>query len=158
MTMPLGTGENARAFGPRSVQDDIKIRDFLARMASCLTSGDVDTLAHLWETPVFVLDDDGAEVLDSLLDMKLFFAEAKASYHKRGIVATSADILQIEWLTQRIATVDVRWPHLDANGHERSAECATYVLRFDDSNTLRLRSVVQRGVTRAAQSGAVSRL
>ena len=87
--------------------------------------------------------------------MKLFFAEAKASYYKRGIVATSPDVLQIEWLTQRIAIVDVRWPHLDADGHERSAECATYTLRFDDSNTLRLRSVVLRGVTRAAQSGGL---
>jgi hypothetical protein len=158
MTMPLGAGENARAFGPRSVQDDIKIRDFLARMASSLTSGDVETLAHLWETPVFVLDDDGAEVLDSLQDMKNFFAAAKASYHKRGIVATSADIMQIEWLTQRIAIVDVRWPHLDASGHERSAECATYTLRFDDSNTLRLRSVVLRGVTRVSHSSVVPKL
>jgi hypothetical protein len=147
MSMPSRAIEG-RYLGPRSVEDDLKIRDFLERMGHSLTSADIDTLAELWETPVFVLSDDGARVVESIADIMRYFGEAKARYHASGIVATQPDIMHIEWLTHRIAIVDVRWPHLDRDGRERSAECATYTLCFDDANNLRVRCVVMRGVTR----------
>ena len=74
-----------------------------------------------------------------------FFSGAKDEYNAKGITSTRAELQRIEWLTRRIAVVDVRWPWLDAAGVERGEESSTYVLRRDDSGELKLQAALMRG-------------
>ena len=43
----------------------------------------------------------------------------------------------------------MRWPYLDAQGHELGAETSTYTLRRDGNGRLRLRVAVTHGVEEA---------
>jgi hypothetical protein len=101
----------------------------------------------MWETPALVISDDGAHAVDCLEDVELFFAGAKEQYSVRGITDTRADLGRVEWLTDRIVIVDVRWPYLDMHGNELGEECSTYALRLDDDGAFKLRIALLRGMT-----------
>ena len=75
-----------------------------------------------------------------------FFASAKEQYNAKGIVDTRAEIQRIQWLTEHIVVVDVRWPQLDNTGATRAAEISTYTLRRKADAGFELRVAVMRGV------------
>ena len=52
---------------------------------------------------------------------------------------------RLEWVTDRMALVDVRWPWLDADGAENGEESSTYALRRGDDGRLKIRMVVMHG-------------
>jgi hypothetical protein len=85
--------------------------------------------------------------LGTLSEVEQFFGGAKDQYNALGIVTTRADIQRLEWLTDRVVLVDVRWPYLDARGNERGEESSTYTLRRDDAGELKMQAVVMRGAT-----------
>jgi ketosteroid isomerase-like protein len=126
-------------------EGDVAVQDFLDRFAGALTAGDAATVASLWETPALVLGDEMAQVVGSRQEVERFFAGAKDEYNKRGISGTRADIQGLDWATDRIAIVTVRWPYLDSSGRERGEESSTYILRRDDQGNLKLRAAVMRG-------------
>lgn len=128
---------------------DAEVQGFLDRYAQALTAGDAREAAATWETPAVVVGDDGVHVIAGADAVERFFAGAKAHYNQRGIVDTRAEIHRLEWLTERIALVHVRWPYLDAQGRERGDEASTYVLRRDDGGDLKTRAVIMRGASRA---------
>jgi len=126
-------------------EGDAAVQDFLDRFAGALTAGDVATVASLWATPALVLGDPMAQVVGSRQEIEHFFGGAKDEYNKRGITGTRADIQRLEWATERIAIVTVRWPYLDSRGRERGEESSTYILRRDDQGDLKLHAAVMRG-------------
>ena len=131
---------------------DEEVQGFLDRFAAALTGGDTATVAGMWETPALVLGDEMGQTVESRQEIERFFAGAKEDYNRRGITGTRADIQGLEWATERIAIVTVRWPYLDDGGRERGEESSTYVLRRDDQGSLRLRVAVMRGMRGAAPS------
>ncbi|HET8580777.1 MAG TPA: hypothetical protein VFL31_07245 [Nitrospiraceae bacterium] len=70
--------------------------------------------------------------------VKESFSGAKEQYNARGITDTRPDVFGLEWVTERIAIVDVRWPYLDERGKEVGEEASTYTLRRDDAGDLKL--------------------
>ena len=74
-----------------------------------------------------------------------FFAGAKQQYNARGIVDTRPDILRLEWLTDRIAVVEVRWPYIDVSGDEIGAESSTYIVRREDDGEYMFRATIMQG-------------
>ena len=126
-------------------QNQQEIQSFLDRMARAITSGDGPAVAALWETPALVVGNDKVMPVSSSNELEQFFGGAKEQYNARGITDTRAEILHLEWPTDRIAIVEVRWPHLDANGEIKGSETSTYTLRRDDDGTLKLRTVVMHG-------------
>jgi hypothetical protein len=61
--------------------------------------------------------------------------------------ATRAEIVELDWLTHRIAIVQVRWPQLNARGKEVGEETSTYTLRRDESGGLRLQVAIMHGAS-----------
>lgn len=118
---------------------------FLERYGRALVTGDVETLANLWETPALVLADAGVLPVTTREEIVAFFSKAKASYEAQGVLTTEARVLRLEWLSERIATVEVRWPYVDAQGREMGGETSTYTLRRDESGQLRLRAAIMHG-------------
>jgi ketosteroid isomerase-like protein len=135
-----GSAKPASAFRP-----DATVQEFFDRFAHALTSGDTPTVASMWETPAFVLGDQDAQVVTAREEIEQFFSGAKEYYNAQGIADTRPEIFKLEWVTDRIVIVEVRWPYLDAQGKEAGEESSTYTLRRDDSGELKLRVVVMHG-------------
>jgi hypothetical protein len=127
------------------VPDNAAVRTLLAGLAHALTSGDGSAAAATWATPALVLCDDVALTVNSSSDLQEVFGGAKAQYNARGITDTRADILRVDWLTNRLAIVEVRWPYLTADGREVGEETSTYVIRREPDGRLAIRASVMHG-------------
>jgi hypothetical protein len=53
-------------------------------------------------------------------------------------MATRATVLALQQLSPRLASVDVRWTALDAQGREKTHETSRYVLRRGDDGQPRI--------------------
>ncbi len=127
--------------------DDAEVGEFLTRYGQALSAGDVQTIADLWNYPALVLSDEGLRAVSGREEVETFFEGSKADYAARGIESTRPDIVRLEWVTDRIALVDVRWPCLDERGLERGEEWGTYTLRVDDDGHLKLCVALLRGAS-----------
>jgi hypothetical protein len=132
----------------RTKPEHPEIQDLLDRYTRALTSSDLDTLSQVWETPAFVLSDEGAHPVASDDEVRGFFGSAAGQYRARGITDTRAEIEGVQWQTPRIAVVEIRFPWLDDKGRERGDERSTYVLARDEQDQLRVRMVIMRGASR----------
>jgi hypothetical protein len=121
------------------------VRALLARLARALTSGDGKGAAAMWATPALVLGDDMALTVSSSVDLQEVFGGAKAQYNAHGITDTRPDILRLDWVTSRLAIVEVRWPYLTADGDEVGEETSTYVIRREPDGRLAIRASVMHG-------------
>ena len=131
----------AAAAGP----DNSAVREVLDRLAGAVTAGDARAAARLWGTPALVLGDGMAWSVGTRSEIEDFFAGAKQQYNARGIVDTRPDILRLEWLTDRIAVVEVRWPYIDVSGDEIGAESSTYIVRREDDGEIMIRATIMQG-------------
>jgi hypothetical protein len=124
---------------------DLEVQVFLDRLAESLTQGDAHTVATMWQTPAFVVGDAEEHLVQAREQVEQFFSGAKQQYNSRGVTNTRADIQCLDWLTDRVALVEVRWPYLDASNSEVGEETSTYLLKRDDSGELKLRIAVMHG-------------
>jgi ketosteroid isomerase-like protein len=129
----------------RDLDDDAEVKQLLDQFARAVTSGDGRAIARLWDSPALVVSDEAVRSVASLGEVEQFFSGAKDQYNRLGIVDTRADVTRLDWATDRIAVVRVRWPWLDAEGRENGEETSTYVLRRDDAGNLKVRAVIMHG-------------
>ena len=142
MAQQFDSDPDARtAAGP----DNSAVREVLDRLAGAVTAGDARAAARLWGTPALVLGDGMAWSVGTRREIEDFFAGAKQQYNARGIVDTRPDILRLEWLTDRIAVVEVRWPYIDVSGDEIGAESSTYIVRREDDGEIMIRATIMQG-------------
>jgi len=125
--------------------DSRGVRALLARLAHALTSGDGRAAAATWATPALVLGDDIALTVKSSADLQEVFGGAKAHYNARGITDMRPDVLRLDWVTARLAIVEVRWPYLTATGDEIGEDISTYVIRREPDGRLAIRAAVMHG-------------
>ncbi|OJH34017.1 hypothetical protein BON30_45870 [Cystobacter ferrugineus] len=123
------------------------MKDFLEEYGRVVVRGDGKQVAERWEVPALVVADAGSRAVGSLEEVAAFFSSAGAQYISRGIVGTHPVLQRLEWVTERLAHVDVRWLYLDQTGAERGAEQSTYTLRRDDAGRLRILVALLRDVT-----------
>lgn len=120
------------------------IRSFLERYGAALSAGDLDGVADCWALPALVVSDDGAVEVTDTEQIRTFFGQAVAWYRSRGIVATRPQIERTEPLSDRLVSVDARWPTFDADGSEVSSERSRYVLRVVDDGSLGIHAAITR--------------
>jgi hypothetical protein len=125
--------------------DDAAVQRFLDRLARALTTGEGHAAATMWELPALVVGDHDVRALRTIDEVEALFAGAREQYNARGVTGTRAHIMRLDWATEGIAVVKVRWPYLDSGGHEVGEETSTYVLRRDDAGRLKLRAAVYHG-------------
>ena len=139
---------NEVRIGKRAVaiaEKDSRIQNLLDQLAEALTAGDGRTAATFWRTPAFVIGDEHEQAVASQQEIEQFFSGSKAQYNQRGIVDTRAEIQRLDWITDRIALVEVRWPYLDATGKAVGEETSTYLFKRDDRGELKLRLAIMHG-------------
>jgi len=122
------------------------VQRFLDRFASAITTGNTKAVAELWETPAFVIDDRAAIPVADLEEVERFFQGAKDQYNAQGITTTKAEILDLDWVSDGLVLVRVRWPYLDDAGKVLGAESSSYILKRDDNGDFKLRVILMRGV------------
>jgi hypothetical protein len=125
--------------------DNAAVRALLVGLAHALTSGDGKRAAATWATPALVIADDLALTVTSHDELQEVFGGAKAQYNARGIADTRPDILRLDWVTDRLVIVEVRWPYLAADGDEIGEETSTYVIRREPDGRLAIRASVMHG-------------
>jgi len=145
----FGSGPNesdARVEEVASGSRDVTvIQDFLDRFARALTSGDGAAIATMWNVPALVVSDQEVLPVSSTEQVAKFFGGAKQEYNARGVTGTRGEIVNLEWVTDRIAIAEVRWPWLDESGNEVGEEASTYTLRRDDGGNLKICATVMHG-------------
>lgn len=135
--------QGARSRTPLDPREEVQ--DFLDRFARAVTRGDTRAIVPLWETPAFVIGDQEVRTVGSTEEIEQFFGGAKEQYNAQGITDTRAEIVRLDWLSPRLALVEVRWPYIEPDGGEAGYETSSYVLRRDPRNQLRLRVAVMHG-------------
>jgi hypothetical protein len=134
---------SARGTGAR--RDKASVQAYLDRFSTAMTAGDTRTLAGLWSVPAFVIGENMTRVVQSPAEVEQFFAGAKDMYNARGITSTRAEIVDLDWISDNLVTVRVRWPYLDQHNREHGEESSSYTLQRDDSGELKLRVITLRG-------------
>lgn len=124
-----------------------RVQSLLDRFARALTAGDGEAAAAVWETPAFVMGAGMARAVSTQDEVVAFFSGAKEQYNSRGIADTRAEIQRLDWVTDDLVVVDVRWPYLKANGEEIGEERSTYTLMKGSGGELRIRSILMRGAS-----------
>ena len=110
-------------------------------------AGAEDEAVHLREREE--PEDEAAEIAGeteaSEDEVEEFFANAKATYNERGIMDTRADIEDLDWISEDLVIVTVRWPHLDQNEKEVGAERSSYTLFKGEDGGYKVRVITMRG-------------
>jgi hypothetical protein len=123
-----------------------ELERLLTKLCIAITSGDGHSAARLWDVPAFVIGEGMTKAIGSGEEVASFFGDARAEYHKRGIIETRPEIVEEDWVGDNLVRVRVRWPYLDANRHEIGAESSDYIIARDDHGKLKLRVALMRGV------------
>lgn len=120
------------------------VQEFLDRLAWGLTSGNGRAAAGLWAIPAIMISDNGVHTIMDRDELVRTLADARQQYAANGIIDTHGEIERVEWITDRIAQVDVRWPWFNSHGSEDGAEWSTYTLRRDDHGMLKAHVAITR--------------
>lgn len=117
---------------------DPDVQEFLHRFAWALTTGDGRAASKLWALPALIVGDDMVQTVMERSELERMYRVAREQYNAWGIADTRAEVQGLEWLSDRVVLVHVRWPQLDVSGQEKGEEWSTYVLRRDDHGDLKL--------------------
>jgi hypothetical protein len=77
-------------------------------------------------------------------EIEEFFSQAADWYHLQGIASTRPEIERVDSLSEKLASVDVRWPSFDASGKEKSSERSHYVVQLAEDGQLYIRVALAR--------------
>jgi hypothetical protein len=123
------------------------VRHWFDDYARALTNGDGPSIAAMWDVPAILLSEQGVRSMANAEEIAKVFLGMRGMYALRGIVDTRPDLQLVEWLTERIVAVRVRWPLFDELHRELSAASSAYTLIRDRAGELKVRVMVMLGET-----------
>ena len=126
---------------------DAEVERLLEDLGHAVTAGDGKGAAELWAIPAMVLGDQDVRSVSSREELARFFVNAKEEYTAQGVTGTRPEVRNLTWLTRELALVEVRWPYLTEDRHEKGEETSTYVLRRDESGVLKIQVALLHGST-----------
>ena len=153
--MRQDTHRPAHSRYPSSLDDHegrAQVQELLEALARAVTTGHGEGAAECWSVPAFVIGDDHEQTVSSLQGMAQFYDGARELYNARGIGDTRPELQSLEWIGASMALAQVRWPWLDAEGHEVGSETSSYLLKRDASGELKLRVAVRHGGTQRGRT------
>src|SRR5687767_10334166 len=93
----------------RTMAKDDDLRALVEEYGRALSRCDLPAIAAAWEVPALVLADQGSIAVESTHQIETFFGAATQQYRDQGIVSTTPEIARVEWLSELVAEVRVRW-------------------------------------------------
>ena len=143
--MATNQASSSRAYATPGLAD-AEVERLLEDLGHAVTAGDGKGAAELWAMPAMVLGDQDVRSVSSREELARFFGNAKEEYTAQGVTGTRPEVRNLTWLTRELALVEVRWPYLTEDRHEKGEETSTYVLRRDESGLLRIQVAIIHGV------------
>lgn len=116
----------------------------LQRIGLSMSANDVQGVASCWEVPALVLSYEGVMAVTDRDQIETFFAQAIEWYRSQGVVTTRPELERIDMLSEKLASVDVRWPAFDASGAEMSTERSHYLVQLGQDGQVRIRAALTR--------------
>ncbi len=95
-----------------------EIDKLLERLGKTLSSGDLQGVSGCFAVPALLLSDEGATLLADANQIEKLFAQATEWYRSQRLISTRPDLEHVEELSEKVTSVDVRWPAFDASGRE----------------------------------------
>jgi hypothetical protein len=136
--------------------EEERLAEFFDAYAAALREFDADATARLWGLPGMIVTDDFAGALESRADMAAGLASSYPLYRRLGLESAVPEIRAVSALTDRIATVRVRWSYLDANDEVIVKTDYEYLVR-DDADGLHVYLAVGIDEAEALQRAAAAR-
>jgi NTF2-like protein (DUF6841) len=133
--------------------EEERLAEFFDAYAAALREFDADATAQLWGLPGMIVTDDFAGALESRADMAAGLASSYPVYRMLGLESALPEIRAVSALTDRIATVRVRWSYLDADDEVIVTTDYEYLVR-DDADGLHVYLAVGIDETEALQRAA----
>jgi hypothetical protein len=124
--------------------DEDKIRSMLERYGIALSTGDLKMIVSCWEVPALVISDEGAIAVSEIGQVDEFFGQAIGWYQVQGMTSTRPELKRVELMSDRLASVDVRWPAFNASGNEVFSEVSHYILCLSKDEQIRIRVALTR--------------
>ncbi len=124
---------------------DQYVQQFFRDFSQAMTEGDVETIKKCWPIPSYVVGNALQMAVKSPDEVERFFSGLKQQYSRRGIMEAIPDIESIQWLTEKIALVGVRWPYFDNTGTEIGEESSCYTLKLMPEGDLKIVCTVMQG-------------
>jgi hypothetical protein len=121
-----------------------EIRRLLERLGQALNTGDMRGVTGCFAVPALFLSEDGATVLANTNELEKLFAQAMEWYRSRGFISTKPELERVEILSERLASVDVRWPAFDASDTEKSSERSHYIMQLGNNGQAYIRLALTR--------------
>jgi hypothetical protein len=121
-----------------------QISQLLEQLGQALSAGDLHKAAACWGVPALVLSDEAAMAVSDRSEIEEFFSQAADWYHLQGIASTRPEIERVDSLSERLASVDVRWPSFDATGKEKSSERSHYIMQLAEDGQVYIRVALAR--------------
>jgi hypothetical protein len=123
---------------------------FLDRFLDLFAAGDVVGLGELWDLPALVLGDEQVHGLMSRPHLNRLLAEAvfqpePTLFTRTGPQHGSEEIESLEWISPRVAVVELPWPAGSAGGFLQGVQASTFLLRIDQHDQLKIRGLLLRG-------------
>jgi hypothetical protein len=144
--MATNQASSSRAYATPGLAD-AEVERLLEDLGHAVTAGDGKGAAELWAMPAMVLGDQDVRSVSSREELARFFGNAKEEYTAQGVTGTRPEVRNLTWLTRELALVEVRWPYLTEDRHEKGEETSTYVLRRDESGVLKIQVALLHGST-----------
>lgn len=121
-----------------------EIRLLLERLGQAMSDGAPGRVSACWEVPALILLEDGGVALTNAGDIEEMMGQASREYRSQGVVSTRPEIEHIEPLSEKLVSVDVRWPGFDKSGKETSSEWSHYILQSGRDGHPRIRVALTR--------------
>jgi hypothetical protein len=121
-----------------------QVRKLLEHLGQALSTGDLQGVTGCFALAAVFLSDDGATVLADTDELEKLFAQAMEWYRSRGLISTKPELERVEILSERLASVDVRWPAFDPSGTEKSSERSHYIMQLGHDGQAYIRLALTR--------------
>jgi hypothetical protein len=139
-----------RSPSPRHASDSEAFVPVLAEFIRDVSVGDARAAAALWDVPALILGDEhvhGPLSRERLAEV-LADTPGPEALQRRPPQAGEAPpellIERVEWVSQRVAAIDARWPRLPRGGLLHGIEAATFLVRSDELGQPKIRGLLLR--------------
>jgi ketosteroid isomerase-like protein len=122
---------------------DERLRRFLARYGEALSAGDLKAISGCYAVPALVLSDEGSIPIAVREEIEAAFDGAAEHYRAQGLVAVRPTLVASEALSEKLASVDVRWDYLDEQGRSAQQNGYRYVLRLEKELSPKIQVVIE---------------
>jgi len=113
-----------------------EVLQMLEKLGKAVSDGDLKTISASYGYPALVLSDEQVLLIESAEQVEGFFGQARSWYIERGILTAKPELLNLDRISNRVLSVDVRWPGFDKEGKENYTETSHYLIHIESGKPL----------------------